>query len=91
MNDDELLEQLRDALDRPVPTAPAERVASLRAAAVRAQAAQAAAGAAGRARGADPAVANGDGNVQSPHVDPLGRRGRNRRCCQWCGRHERAP
>lgn len=42
MNDDELLEQLRDALDRPVPTAPAERVASLRAAAVRAQAAQAA-------------------------------------------------
>ena len=39
MNDDELLEQLRDALDRPVPTAPAERVASLRAAALREQAA----------------------------------------------------
>lgn len=40
MSDDELLEQLRDALDRPVPTAPAERVASLRATALRAQAAQ---------------------------------------------------
>jgi hypothetical protein len=37
MNDDELLEQLRDALDRPVPTAPAERIASVRAAALRAQ------------------------------------------------------
>ena len=44
MSDDELLEQLRDALDRPVPTAPAERIASLRAAALRAQAAQGAQG-----------------------------------------------
>ncbi|HEY5877233.1 MAG TPA: hypothetical protein VIT64_18110 [Ilumatobacteraceae bacterium] len=41
MNDDELLEQLRDALDRPVPPAPPQRIASLRATALRAQAEQA--------------------------------------------------
>jgi hypothetical protein len=40
MNDDELLEHLRDALDRPVPTAPPQRIASLRATALRAQAEQ---------------------------------------------------